>query len=502
MKILNRSFLILILITSLVACNQYLDVNTDPNNPTADIVGPDLVLPAAQNASYSQLVGSQTNLGNIMMNQWAGDITNFTGGNENEYRFNVTATFYGSIWNNLYLATDKLQAIINKNSDENVYFTAIAKILKVHNMQYVVDLYGDCPYSEAFQRGTNYQPKYDTAESVYESMYAELEEAVALINSATLVAVNPGSSDVMLGGNMDMWTKFANTLKLKLLVRASSSTDATAQTFVNSKWPSLASAQFLGSGENVTINPGYAKDDGKQNPFYNRYGFDATGSRTQTNKFTVGSEYFIEYLKASGNVSPIGSYDKRLEQFFTTASGSNGDFQGVKQGANDPADPSIGLSYIGPGLLKSADQNGIFFSAAESLFLQSEAVLNGKLPGNAQQLFESGISNSFDNYGLNATIYLAGISGKAGIGWTGAANDDLQAIMRQKWVALHGIDGAESYIEHNRTSYPNPPMPLLAAKAHRPYRLLYPTSELSGNTANVPTVTESQIFSPSIFWQK
>lgn len=501
MKILNKYLLILILLTGLVACNDYLDINTDPNNPTAEVVGPELTLPAAMNGSYSALAGNQSRLGNIMSNQWAGDVTNFTSGNEDEYRFNVTATFYSSVWNNQYLATDKLQSVINKNSDENVYYTAIAKILKVHNMQYIVDLYGDSPYTEAFQRGENYQPAYDSASSVYESMYAELGEALSLIDGATNIAKDPAGADIMLGGDMDMWVKFANTLKLKLLVRASSSSDATVQTFVNSNFSSLSSASFLSSGENITNNPGYAKDAGKQNYFWDRYGFDATGSRTQTNKFFVGSAYFIEFLKASGNVLPLGSYDARLQAFFTTASGSGGGYQGVVQGADDPADPSIGLSYIGPGLLVSPEQDGMFFSAAESLFLQSEAALIGKLSGNAQELFEAGIASSFDMYGLDASSYIAGITGISSIGWTGSSSADLEAIRRQKWVALHSIDGADNFIESNRPGSPSLPLPLIASKAHRPYRLLYPSSELSGNTANVPSISDSQIFSASIFWQ-
>lgn len=500
MKTLNKYILILILATGFVACRDYLDINTDPNNPTADVVGPELILPGAQNASYAALAGRQNSLGNIMSNQWAGDVTNFTSGNEDEYRFNVTASFYDDVWDNQYLRTDKLQAIINKNSDENVYFTAIAKILKVHNMQYVVDLWGDCPYTDAFQRGINYQPVYDSALSVYESMYTELEEATSLISTASDAAINPGETDIMLGGNMTMWGKFANTLKLKLLVRASSSSNADAQSFVNSKWPGLGSAQFLGSGENVNINPGYAVDAGKQNYFWDRYGFDATGNRTQTNKFVVGSAYFIEYLKASGNVTPIGVFDDRISAFFTKASGST-TYQGVVQGADDPADPNIGLSYIGSGLLSSATQDGKFFTASESLFLQAEAVLNQKLAGNAEQLFKSAIENSFSDYGLNATAYLTGISNLNGIGWTGSTSDKSMAIRRQKWVALHAIDGAENYIESNRPGGPIFPLPLIAQKNHRPYRLAYPLSELSGNTANVPTLTDTQIFSPSIFWQ-
>ena len=500
MKIFNKYILTLFVLTSIISCSEYLDVNTSPNDPTADVIGPELILPAAQNGSYSAKTATQNQFGLILTNQWAGDVTNFTGGNVDEYRFNVTATFYSGIWNNAYLAADKLQAVISIDSPENSYFTAIAKVLKVQTMQYVVDIYGDAPYTEAFQRGENYQPAYDNASDIYKSLFIELTEAINLINGAGVEAVNPGLSDVMLGGDMDMWGKFANTLRLKLLVRASSSSDGDVQSWVSSSWAAVKSLPFLGVDENITTNPGYGNGNGQQNYFWERYGFTTDGNQTQSNKFIVGSQYFIEYLKASSAVSPIGAFDDRITAFFKTASSSSGNYQGVIQGADDPEDATIGLSYIGAGLLATPSQDGLYFSASESLFLQAEAALNGKISGDAQSFFESGIKSSFSYYGLDGTNYLTGISGKNGIGWS--TSDNLEAIIRQKWTALHGIDGAEIFIEHNRTGFPNAPLPTLATKAHRPYRLLYPTSELNGNTANVPSVSASAIFAPAIFYQK
>lgn len=499
MKKINKYILTLVVLAGFSSCNDYLDINTSPNDPIADVVGPELILPAAQNGSYSTKSGTQNRFGMTLMNQWAGDVTNFTGGNVDEYRFNVTATFYGGIWNNAYLATDKLQAVIRKDAPENVYFTAIAKILKAHNMQYVVDFYGDAPYTEAFQRGENFQPAYDTAQSIYESLFVELTEAINLINGAGIDAVDPGVADVMLGGNMDLWKKFANTLRLKLLVRASSSSDSGVQSWVSSSWGAVNASPFLGVGENITINPGYNAGNGQQNPFWNTF-FNTDGTETNTRKFIVGSQYFIEYLKASSAVAPVGAKDDRITAYFTTASSSGGDFQGVIQGADDPVDKNIGLSFVGPGLLRAASQDGLFFSDFESFFLQAEAALNGKVPGNAQTLFETAIARSFSFYGLDGTGYITATRGVAGIGWSGSRN--LEAIIRQKWTALHGIDGAEIFIEHNRTGYPDAPLPTLATQAHRPYRLLYPTSELNGNTSNVPAVSASQIFVPTIFYQK
>ncbi len=485
MKLIKTTIILLILTFGLASCDSFLDVNEDVNNPTSDTVTPELILPAAQNGTYNILVQNQNRLGGIMMNQWAGDVTNFTGGNDDEYHYNITNTFYSQVWEKNYIVTDKLQAIINKNDPKYANYAAIAMILKSHNMQYIVDLYGDAPYSEAFQRGDNYQPKYDDAKSIYVGLYDALNQAINLIDNAGS-AVNPGANDVMLGGNMGMWKKLANTLKLKLLVRAASSSDSNMQAFVNSKFAELAGAEFLGAGDNVMINPGYAVDAGKQNPFWNYYGFQTNGDRTRNNQFIVGSKYFIEYLK--GNIAPFIS-DDRISKFFTQPSGG---YQGIEQGADDPDDPNNGLSYIGPGLLRSGTQDGWFFTASESLFLQAEAALNGKISGDAQQLFEDGITESFKLLDLAA-------SAPAYVTAVGTVN--LEKIITQKWVALHATDGAETLIEHNRTGFPNPPLPLLTTDTHRPYRLMYPQSEFVGNSSNVINITRAQVFQPSLFWQ-
>ncbi|MEE9349176.1 MAG: SusD/RagB family nutrient-binding outer membrane lipoprotein, partial [Flavobacteriaceae bacterium] len=284
MKLIKITILLLITALSFTSCDEYLDVNDDVNNPSADQVTPELILPAAQNGSVSAKLGTQNRFGTTMMNQWAGDVTNFTGGNDDEYFYNINNTFYAGIWNNMYLATDKLQAIINLNSNENVNFAAIATILKAHNMQYIVDMYGNAPYSEAFQRGDNYQPAYDNAMDIYKGIVSSLDSAVAMIGNAGIEAKNPGASDVMMGGDMDKWVRFANTLKLKLLVRANSSSDTDMQSFVASQFATLSSASFLAAGENVLSNPGYAADTGRQNPFWNSY-FLTNGNATNTYLF-------------------------------------------------------------------------------------------------------------------------------------------------------------------------------------------------------------------------
>ncbi|MEE9350539.1 MAG: SusD/RagB family nutrient-binding outer membrane lipoprotein, partial [Flavobacteriaceae bacterium] len=170
-----------------------------------------------------------------------------------------------------------------------------------------------------------------------------------------------------------------------------------------------------------------------------------------------------------------------------------GVYQGITQGLDDPADPSTGLAHIGAGLLSAASQDALFFSASESLFLQAEAAMNGDIAGVALDLFQSGITESFNLLGIggDAAGYIA----------SNAATVDLESIMNEKYVALHATDGLEIYIEHNRTGFPNPPLPTLTTDSHRPYRLMYPQSEFVGNSANVINISRADVFVPSLFYQ-
>src|SRR5690606_22999323 len=90
---------------SLYTCSEYLDVNTDPNNPTTDAVNPDLMIAGAMVESYASMPTTANRLGNLMTQAWAGDITNFTGAFQTEFSYDLTNTFYAAIWNNTYVRT-------------------------------------------------------------------------------------------------------------------------------------------------------------------------------------------------------------------------------------------------------------------------------------------------------------------------------------------------------------------------------------------------------------
>lgn len=479
-------------VLTLVSCEDYLDVNEDPNNPSSENIKPENVLAASQVYTYNTLSTNMNQLGNLMMNNWTRDVgASNSSYYFNEHTYNVTSDFYSGIFENLMLRTSNLTFIQNTEAPNYENYKAIAKILKSQYFQYLVDLYGDIPYSEAHKRGQNLTPSYDDDMSIYRDLVVQLEQAVSLIDNAPTSAINPGANDVMLQGNMSMWKKFANTLKLKILIRESEKASSAA--YVQAEIQELvdANAQFLGPNDNIKINPGF--NNNKPNGFASLF-LDSTGAVLNNYSSTAATKYTITYL--------TNTNDTRRNRIYSAATG--GGYDGHQQGDVLTPLTNYPVSHIGPGLLTNNSQDGIVFTAAESLLLQAEAVQKGYMPGVAKDLYESGITESFKILGLTATdastYYNQAISL---VNWNASVGNELEAIINQKWIGLNGINGVETWIENTRTGFPaHVPLSTVATTTTRPVRLLYPSSEISGNTANVPAQSETQAFTSRVFWNQ
>lgn len=505
-KYINIGLVLLTIGVSFTSCESALNINESEVDATVDVVTPDLLLAGAISSPRATFEVTASETGSILMNQWAGDINNVTGGFQDEFRLNFTQN-YGpgsAIWRDLFRNSGTYQAILNYEDDSYGNHKAIAKILKTYYFQYLVDLYGNIPYSEALQFGENLTPAYDDAQSIYRDFIVQLDSAIdALNNSGAYIGV--GSEDTVFNGNTASWIQLANTLKLRILLRQSelAGTDAETASYLSTEFSNL-DLNFLTT--DAIINPGFINAPGQQNPFWANYGQDTDGNDTFDNDFIVPSDYMAEFLKGSATENGIstGVVDPRVVRIFSPlpSFGPNDPTGviGVVQGATNVAAPPE-LSELGPGLLKSASQVSYLFTASESFFLQSEAVERGYISGNSKQLFEDGIAASFNILGIpnSASSYITASSNTNLIGWNGSSNK-IEAIMTQKWIALCGINAIESWIDYTRTGYPDVPLPIIAEQPSRPNRLLYPASEYSTNSANVPNQPSSNAFTTNIFW--
>lgn len=535
-------FLAPILAFAMFSCDQYLDINQSPNDVSFDQVTPEKLLPGAMSNTYAVQVTTMNQLGNVFMNSWAGNVQSFTGGYAREYQLNIDNSFYNGIWDGLYRNLMNFQGIINFENPNHQYdnYIAAAKICKAHYMQYIVDLYGDAPYSQAWKGAANTTPSYDDDFNIYKGLIAELEEARALIAAADPHADDIAEFDIMLHGDMAEWEKFANTIQLRMCLRMSEATGAVA-TYRDTKLAAIASGPFVDA--HVTINPGYdLSTDGHMNPAFNTFGYDSAGNLQQNRTFITMTGHAYKSLQSYATTNwPAGttnyeiisgsgvSYpnvtDGRSGRLFTVGSGA-GIRRAVTQGSNQVDVGAIG-TYPGLpcrlGLLGTFGLNGqvavgyldeyaacdgYVMTLSESCFLQAEAAVRyPSLFTGAQTLFNAGVTADFTLRNAALGTYLTTINTKPNFGFTASTTtaEKLHAIMYQKWIALMSIHGIESFIDYNRTGYPLTPLATTATQTRKPYRLIYPVSEYVANSANVPSVSTSEAFTINAktpFWRQ
>lgn len=479
---IKNIFAAILILSIFSACDEdFLDVNTDPNNPTS--VSLDLALPVAQTYTASSIYGSssggngrQTNtIGNLYMYNWS-QAYGFSWYLE-EFQYLVAPSFYEQIWDYQYQNALKQYNVLDVDAEgtSNNYFRAISKIMKSFHFQVLVDFYGDIPYTDALNRGENITPKFDSAEAIYDDLIAQINTAIDMIDTAEADVINPGDQDVMFGGDMDSWVAFANTLKMRILIRLSGV--ASKQDFIKSEFGKINTM----ISADASVNPGYINEDGKQNPMWAYNGADVAGVVTLTNDATCATQYVLDYL--------TNTNDPRIDYLYEKPTGGH---KGVEQGyVVDDSYSADNVSNVGPGVLVNFNQDAIIISLAEANFLLAEARDKGYLSGDAKEAYDAGIAASFATLGAAQGTY----TGDAD--WN--SKSKLEAIITQKWIALNGTNGIESWFEYNRTGFPSGlPVSNMATQSDRPVRHLYPNSEISANTANTPA--QKNAFTDKIFW--
>ena len=534
----NIKFILPLLALTLFSCSDYLDVNTSPNNLTFDQASPAKLLPGAQVSAYRVQATTMNTLGNVFMNSWTRNVQSYGNGYDNELQLVISNSFYSGIWDGTYRALKNFDAIIKYPNPDGKYnnYVAAAKICKAFYMQRIVDLYGKCPYSKAWEGSTNTTPSYDDDFAIYKDLVANLEQARALIAAADPDAEDMSSVDVMLAGDMSAWNEFANSTELRLLLRMSEATDATVRTYRDTKLQAIKLGPFL-SG-NVAINPGYnGSTDSQATPGFFTYAYVTAGTTQGNRVFITMSGHAYKALQSTATTNwPVGatreivpgsgvSYpdvtDPRSTRLFT-AGPSQPIRRAVTQGSTlvdvgAPAGPYPGLpcrlgliGHFNP-FAQAPNQtleeyfacDGSVMSWGESRFLEAEAAVRYPtvFTGSAQTAFNDGVADDFNRKVATIGTYLTTINTRPNFGYSTAFTtaQKLHAIMFQKWIALMGVNAIESYIDYTRTGYPLTPLSTVTTKTRKPYRLIYPTSEYVANSGNVPNVVEADVFAINAF---
>jgi len=482
-----------------------------------------LILPPILSGYAADAIDSYNTVG-----AWMGYLS-YSGG----YSITVrTATYWvdqstpSTTWDNTtWVNWDMLFQII-KNTDymeksnateENMEnYVAVAKILKAYGYMRIVDMYGRAPYSEAFQGSKNLYTKYDDGESIYDSCIAELNTAMDIIQNTGTETIDLGN-DIMFGGDMDKWLRFANTLKLKFLIRESA-----VASDVASEISKTADIGYL--EEDAMVNPGYSNSADKQNPLWGDLGVSAGGSLYSDGyNYRRGGGAMVDFYKDNNDprlfyvYAPDGS--NPTKSAFFTVDDDPGNYHGVYYGDRDAAaDQSNGGTVgIGHGVMPGYDASVPLITAAESYFLQAEAALEGWISEDAEELYQKGITASFVYLYTQAGDDAGGAADDAEdyynqnislVSWAKSSNKK-EAIIVQKWAALAITNNLEAWSEYRRTGYPKTdilPLTKYPSNTGReiPTKLMYPKSEADRNTGNYNDAVSkgNDPQSTKVFWMK
>ncbi len=480
----------------LTGCEKdFLDINQNPNDPTAESITPDLILPRALHATASRMAVSYDFLAG-WMGYWARSGT--YGPSSEQESYNITNSFQATQWSGWYNILNDFDVMENKaNASGQKMYEAIGKTMKTVGFMYLVDMYNNVPYSQAFDLGNAIQPAYDSGQVIYNDLLVQLDEALVLISEETGQSTRLATSDIMFGGDQTMWKKFINTMRLKLSIRQSEvpGFDYAAQ------MAKITPEGFLMEGETAAVNPGYVQDNNKQNPFWDNYEESYLGDRIDD--YNRANNYVLNTLRTSNDI--------RYQYYFDEAEDPlNGNiYFGYDYGFVDP-DPnnpkaanSSGVG--GPGLARSPNQDQWLLTSVESLFLQAEAIQRGWLPGNAEDAYRDAVTESFVWLGVTDAVATANTylnSGDAISSWSANA-DKIKLIITQKYLALVGINNFEPWVDYRRTGWPAVPLSLAPNRGPNiPIRLRYPQSEYNYNAPNVEAQNNPNHFTSPVFWDR
>jgi len=488
------SLLILGGVMTMASCKKgFFDINQNPNSVTETSVTPDLALAAQLNNSAARNAGTYAWL-NRWLGYWSASGSYSRGTVEMSY--NITTSSYTGIWSNIYYSVKQYRAIATKSAELDwKFYGGICSIMEAHEMAILVDMYNNVPYTEAFDLGAFLRPDFDNGEDVYKALMAKIDEGISMIQSAGSDR-NISTQDIYFNGNATNWVKFANTLKLRLLIHTYNTS-----TFDRASVISIIQsngAGFLGNGLSASAQPGYTEDKG--NPFFRSHLFQQNGN--EADNYNRANNFILDQMKAN--------QDERYKRLFREAKALPGQYRGTDYGQlpNDDVN-SDRTSGPGYGLIASASGRMPLMTSVEAMFLQAEAIARGWLPGDAHEAFKAAVRESFTYLGVpdavnEANTYMEGPA--ATVAWP--ANPTLASMINviawQKYFALAGIQPNETWTDIRRLDIVQPPLTPIDLRGSNtiPVRLLYPQDEYNYNAQNVKDEGTISQFTSKIFWDK
>lgn len=391
-----------------------------------------------------------------------------------------------SNYNNLYTKVLKnLKDAQQRISEEKTYTAkelaiknnklAILEIQIVNTYQSLVDIFGNMPYSQSLDIN-NLTPVYDDAQTIYLDIAKRLDNAIANLDTNN---VSFGNADLIYGGNVSHWKKYAYSIKLKLGMHLADVNSALSKQMVESAY---TSGLFTSNDDNAVFN--YLEADPNGNPFY-----------LSDNPHINPTEFLVNTL--------VNLNDPRADKYLDPDTKIDGAYKGAIYGSKSDYYDLSALSQT----FFVRNIPCLFFDYSETNFLLADAANRGYNVGDdAATYYEKGIRASMQFWGVasdDIDTYLL----QPSVAFTTATGTPKERIANQLWIAYFNR-GFEAWTEYRRLDFPNlqaPPTAVAAAKGKVPVRLIYSHLDTSQNNVNYVAASAAiggDYMTTKLFWDK
>lgn len=222
MKFVKYIALSSVMALGLTSCNDWLDVNVDPDQPTAESITIQNRLPWIEK-QYTYPAGCANvrtfaTCGGFYSTNANMNAASVTWNCANGLTTTPYQTFFVGAANNIPYLYEKAEA------QGATYYMAAAEVLHAMGFIMLTDLYGEIPYTDAI--GANPVPPYDNGKTVWEGCLAKIDHAIELFNTPQAAnAPSLAEGDIWNGGDVNKWIKLCYGLKARWLLRVTKNSE-------------------------------------------------------------------------------------------------------------------------------------------------------------------------------------------------------------------------------------------------------------------------------------
>ncbi len=475
---MKRSIILLFILFTGFSCDEITDLNINKNQPES--VDSNLILPGIIRPAVNESVFQAFLLGNN-----AAQLTAKTLRAEvDTYNWNSFPTTWENFYGVLADVKDLEEQAIESG---NTSYEAVAIILKSWMFSVLTDAYGDIPYSEALQaEDQEFFPVYDRQEEIYtgaDGLLAELARANTLLEQSAS-AIN---GDILFQNDLLKWQKFANALRLRLLMHMSTKMD------ISGEMQSIVSNEPLMTSNEDNAVLGYLGEFPNEYPLVPLKQGDFDAVVMSRRSVTVMESFNDPRLGVYARSDDITAVDRGTTVYTGAVNGSENPELCAKDGSR------LGVIYYNyPNHFSVGEKaDGIIMTYAEQLFILAEASQKGMISGDPGMYYEQAIKASMSYYNVDYARFgwedFQDYYANSGVSYLG----DLNQIRQQKWLSLF-FHGLEPYFELRRWLYEEDwdwssldfvgPTCQNVNNDQLPVRFFYPGEEKSLNSDNYEEV--------------